>query len=60
MLTSLQDYTFTKREGLVYPAQIGIVVATDEDSGQFGNITYYLTGVGAEYFRIDPLNVSSN
>ena len=55
-----QEYQFSVRENERYPTQLGVVVASDRDSGPYGNITYSLEGQGAEFFYIDPLEVNYN
>ena len=51
---SLQNYEFRISENLRYPAQFGIVIATDADSGRYGNIQYSLAGPSTQLFAIDP------
>ena len=49
------SYRFLAAENLTINSQIGMVKATDKDSGKYGFITYRLKGFGAEYFYTDPL-----
>ncbi len=51
---SIQSYTFDAAEDLPYLGEFGVVIATDEDSGEYGRITYSLSGQGSEVFGIDP------
>ena len=59
MLILLQAYQFDVSEARRYPHSLGDVVANDLDSGSNGNISYSLSGPGANMFIIDPLNVST-
>ena len=54
----LQQYIFDASEALNPGSQIGVVLATDDDSQKFGQITYSLSGMGSEVFHIDPEMVS--
>jgi len=46
----LQQYTFYIDEDRLYPAQVGSVYASDQDSGSYADIQYSLTGQGASDF----------
>jgi hypothetical protein len=40
-------------ESILYPEAVLTVMATDKDSGKFGQILYYVSGDGADLFVIE-------
>ena len=49
------NYRFKVFENSAIGSQIGILNATDIDSGNYGHVTYLIKGYGVENFEIDPL-----
>lgn len=49
-----QNYSVSLNENATYPYEVITVSAEDKDSGEFGQVYYYLSGYSSESFTIDP------